>query len=162
MECVSSLIMAQVFLGRHAVEHGSFSPRSSRDDNVDRIRVESGGWETHGFSVAELDLKPKPNWGLSSRVHLLIYYAHPNGEVIADALSLRLEPCVQNLVSTFIIQFCEGIIFFLFIEWGSLSKKIGQNVLNNYLILIQLKQIHHHCMHSLLHLLPFLKSRYDR
>ncbi|CAN7937756.1 unnamed protein product, partial [Ixodes hexagonus] len=87
----------QVFSGRHIVEQGRFEPRLSRDDTEDRIPVESG-LKSRGFIAAELSLEPKLEWGLSSRARLLLYYAHPKGELIADSRQLLIEPCASNQV----------------------------------------------------------------
>ncbi|KAG0413217.1 hypothetical protein HPB47_009635 [Ixodes persulcatus] len=87
----------QVFSGRRVVEQGRFEPRVSRDDTDDRIPVESG-LQSGGFITAELSLEPKPKWGLSSKARLLLYYAHPKGELIGDSRQLQVEPCASNPV----------------------------------------------------------------
>ncbi|XP_042144819.1 alpha-2-macroglobulin [Ixodes scapularis] len=88
----------QVFSGRRVVEQGRFEPRVSQDDTDDRIPVESG-LQSGGFITAELSLEPKPEWGLSSKARLLLYYAHPKGELIGDSRRLQVEPCTSNPVS---------------------------------------------------------------
>ncbi|EEC06240.1 alpha-macroglobulin, putative, partial [Ixodes scapularis] len=85
----------QVFSGRRVVEQGRFEPRVSQDDTDDRIPVESG-LQSGGFITAELSLEPKPEWGLSSKARLLLYYAHPKGELIGDSRRLQVEPCTSN------------------------------------------------------------------
>ncbi|KAH9370037.1 hypothetical protein HPB48_001914 [Haemaphysalis longicornis] len=91
----------QVLSGHRIVDQGTVSPRQSWDDTTDQIPLDSAssGMKVSGYSVSKFDLKVTASWGLSSRARLLLYYAHPNGEIIADSVPVDFEPCNSNKVS---------------------------------------------------------------
>lgn len=91
----------QVLSGHHIVDRGTLSPRRSWDDVTDRIPLDSSAssMRVSGYSVSEFNLTVSRSWGLSTTAHLLLYYAHPNGEIIADSVPLDFEPCVSNQVA---------------------------------------------------------------
>lgn len=91
----------QVLSGHRIVDQGTVSLRQSWDDTTDQIPLDSAssGMRVSGFSVSKFDLKVNAQWGLSSRARLLLYYAHPNGEIIADSVPVDFEPCGSNEVS---------------------------------------------------------------
>ncbi|XP_077514664.1 pregnancy zone protein-like isoform X1 [Amblyomma americanum] len=97
----------QVLSGHHIVDKGTLSPRRSWDDVTDRIPLDSSSssMRVSGYSVSEFNLTVNSSWGLSTTAHLLLYYAHPNGEIIADSVPLDIEPCGSNEVAlTFVTK----------------------------------------------------------
>uniref|UniRef100_A0A131YVW4 Tick thioester protein n=1 Tax=Rhipicephalus appendiculatus TaxID=34631 RepID=A0A131YVW4_RHIAP len=90
----------QVVSGHQVVDKGVLSPRHSWDDIAYRIPLDSSSssMRVSGYSVSEFNLTVKPSWGLSPTARLMVYYAHPNGEIIADAVPLELKPCDSNEV----------------------------------------------------------------
>ncbi|XP_075746733.1 alpha-2-macroglobulin-like [Rhipicephalus microplus] len=90
----------QVVSGHQVVDKGILSPRRSWDDIAYRIPLDSSSssMRVSGYSVSEFNLTVKPSWGLSPTARLMVYYAHPNGEVIADAVPLEVKPCNSNEV----------------------------------------------------------------
>lgn len=90
----------QVVSGHKVVDKGTLSPRRSWDDIADRIPLDSSSssMRVSGYSVSMFNLTVRLGWGLSSTARLMVYYAHPNGEVIADSVPLEFEPCSPNEV----------------------------------------------------------------